>query len=77
MKLKMISAPTVLARLVAPACMLLCLGLAACAEERPQSTFTKGLDTGITASDGGGMRALGNQPNATVTSRVSPSQPPY
>ena len=78
MKLLINSAPfSLLVRLVLPACTLLCLGLTACAEERPQSTFTKGLDTGITASDGGGMRALGNQPNATVTTRVTPSVSPY
>lgn len=52
---------------------LLCLGLAACADERPQSTFTKGLDTGITSSDGGGTRTLANQPNVGVTTRVSPN----
>ncbi len=37
--------------------------LAGCVQERPQSTQTPGLDTGITASTGGGMtngsRALG------------------
>ena len=29
--------------------------LGGCAYERPQSTITPGLDTGITASSGGGM----------------------
>ena len=52
--------------------LLACLALGACAGERPQSTFTPGLDTGITASDGGGTRALGNQPNVGITTRVGP-----
>ena len=51
---------------------ILLLGLAACAYERPQSTFTRGLDTGITSSDGGGTRALGDQPSVGVTTQVRP-----
>ena len=45
-----------------------CLAIAACtsaerAAERPQSATTAGLDTGITSSNGGGQRALGNNQN--------------
>jgi hypothetical protein len=40
--------------------------LAACAYERPQSRVTPGLDSGITSSNGGGTRALGNQPNVGI-----------
>lgn len=50
----------------------LLLGLGACAYERPQSTFTRGLDTGITSSDGGGTRALGDQPRIGVSTPVRP-----
>ena len=34
--------------------------LAGCASERPQSTVSPGLDSGVTSSNGGGMRATGN-----------------
>ncbi len=44
--------------------------LAGCADERPQSTTTRGLDTGITSSNGGGMRATGNTLNQGVTTKV-------
>lgn len=42
-----------------------CLVMAACTPaqrraERPQSTTTPGLETGITSNNGGGQRALGN-----------------
>ena len=41
------------------------LALAACtpaerAAERPQSTVSPGLDSGVTSNNGGGQRALGN-----------------
>lgn len=49
---------------------LTCAGLGACAGERPQSTVSPGLDSGVTSSNGGGTRALGNQPNVGVTTRV-------
>lgn len=49
-----------------------CLALAACTPaerraERPQSTTTPGLETGITANNGGGQRALGNSVGVGVT----------
>lgn len=44
--------------------------LAGCAGERPQSVTTRGLDTGITSSNGGAMRASGNTLNQGVTTRV-------
>ena len=48
-----------------------CLALAACtpaerAAERPQSATTPGLDTGITANNGGGQRALGNTEDVVI-----------
>ena len=48
-----------------------CLALAACTPaervaERPQSTTTPGLDTGITSNNGGGQRALGNTESVTL-----------
>jgi len=46
--------------------------LAACAGERPQSTSSPGLESGITSNNGGGIRALGNQPSVGVTTRVGP-----
>lgn len=56
------------AGLVVMASSLICLALASCAADRPQSTFTKGMDTGITSSDGGSTRALGNNPNVGINS---------
>ena len=48
------------------------LALAACTPaerraERPQSTTTPRLETGITANNGGGQRALGNTVGLGVT----------
>ncbi len=48
------------------------LALAACTPaerraERPQSTTTPGLETGITANNGGGQRALDNTVGVGVT----------
>ncbi len=51
-----------------------CTVLAGCAYERPQSTTTPGLETGITSNNGGGARSLGNQPNVGVTTRVGPAR---
>lgn len=46
--------------------------LAACADERPNTIVSPRLDSGITSSNGGGTRALGDQPNVGVTTRVGP-----
>ena len=46
--------------------------LAACADERPNTIVSPRLDSGITSSNGGGTRALGDQPNMGVTTRVGP-----
>ena len=51
---------------------LACLALAACTPaerraERPQSTTTPGLETGITSNNGGGQRALDNNVGVGVT----------
>lgn len=48
--------------------------LAACSDIRPDTTVSPRLDSGITSSNGGGARALGNQPGASVTNRVGPAQ---
>lgn len=53
---------------------LACAPLLGCAYERPQSTTTPGLETGITSSNGGGTRTLGNQPNIGITTRVGPGR---
>ena len=46
--------------------------LAACADGRPNTIVSPRLDSGITSSNGGGTRALGDQPNVGVTTRVGP-----
>jgi len=53
---------------------LACAALLGCAGERPQSATTPGLETGITSNNGGGERALGNQPNIGITTRVGPTR---
>lgn len=52
--------------------VLLALGVAACADARPDPVASPRLDSGITSSNGGGVRALGNDPNVGVTTRVAP-----
>ena len=44
--------------------------LSGCADERPQSTVSPQLDSGIISSNGGGTRTLGNAPSLGVTTRV-------
>lgn len=51
--------------------VLLALGLAACADAKPDKVVSPRLDSGITSSNGGGTRALGNQPNVGVTTGVA------
>lgn len=51
-----------------------CTVLVGCAGERPQSTTTPGIETGITSNNGGGARTLGNQPNVGITTRVGPAR---
>ncbi len=48
--------------------------LAACSAIRPDTAVSPQLDSGITSSNGGGTRALGNQPGASVTTRIGPAQ---
>lgn len=48
--------------------------LAACADVRPDTVVSPRLDSGITSSNGGGARALGGQPGASVTTRVGPAR---
>ena len=54
--------------------VLLALGLAACANVKPDTVASPQLDSGITSSSGGGMRALGNDPDVGVTTRVGRPQ---
>lgn len=50
---------------------LLCLALAACSgAERPQSTVSPQLNSGVTSNNGGGSRALNNNQNMGVTTPV-------
>ena len=48
--------------------------VAACSATQPDTTVSPQLDSGITSSNGGGMRALGNQPGVGVSTRVGPTQ---
>ncbi len=52
--------------------VLLASLLAACADTRPDTLVSPSLDSGVTSSNGGGTRTLGNQPNVGVTTRVGP-----
>ena len=56
------------------AAFLLAATLAACADARPDPVASPRLDSGVTSSNGGGARTLGNQPGASVTTRVGPVQ---
>lgn len=42
------------------------LGSAVCACGQPRPAISPSLETGITSSNGGGARALGNQPNISL-----------
>ncbi len=44
---------------------VIAVGVVGCAAERPQSTVTRGLDSGVTSSNGGGM-APSNYGNVTT-----------
>lgn len=57
------------------AALLACLALGACAYEKPQSTVSPGLNSGITSNDGGGTRQLGNIPNVGITTQTAPTRP--
>ena len=48
--------------------------LAACSDIRPDTIVSPRLDSGITSSNGGGARALSDQPGASVTTRVGPAR---
>ena len=52
--------------------LVACLALSACAYERPQSTVSPGLASGITSNNGGGVRQLGNSPNIGITTQSAP-----
>ena len=53
------------ARLAALCLITSCLGIAGCSEKEPSSPPV--LDSGITAANGGGQRALGNLPDVSVS----------
>ena len=48
--------------------------LAACADIRPDTTVSPRLESGVTSSNGGGARALNNQPGVGVTTTVGPAR---
>ena len=54
--------------------ILLALGLAACGYSKPETVASPQLGSGITSSSGGGMRALSNDPDVGVTTRVGRPQ---
>ena len=58
--------------MVRVAAILLATLLAACGETTPNTIVSPALDSGIRSSNGGGERALGNQPNVGLTTRVTP-----
>ncbi|HEY0206986.1 MAG TPA: hypothetical protein VGC15_22900 [Acetobacteraceae bacterium] len=47
---------------------------ASCADVRPDTTVSPRLDSGVTSSNGGGARALGNEPSVGVTTTVGPAR---
>lgn len=52
----------------------LALGLAAYADVKLDIVASSRLDSGVTSSSGGGMRALGDAPDVGVTTRVGRRQ---
>ncbi|MGI4939096.1 MAG: hypothetical protein ACRYHQ_00760 [Janthinobacterium lividum] len=54
--------------------ILLVALVAACADVRPDTTVSPNLDSGVTSDNGGGARALGNQPSIGVTTNVGPAR---
>ena len=54
--------------------LLLASLLAACADARPDTILSPRLDSGITSSNGGGMRALGDDLNLSINSRSTPAK---
>jgi hypothetical protein len=46
--------------------------LAACAYARPDPVASPRLDSGVTSSNGGGMRVLGDDPYVSMNTRVTP-----
>ena len=52
-----------------------CVSLGACGYTRADAPVSANLDSGITASNGGGQRALGNVPDIGVTNGVASQRP--
>ena len=55
------------------AILLASLALMSCAYEKPQSTVSPELESGITSQNGGGVRQLGNSPNIGITTQTVPA----
>lgn len=51
-----------------------CAALGACSQVKADPPVSAQLDSGITSSNGGGQRALGNVPNIGVTNGVTTMQ---
>ncbi len=54
--------------------ILLVALVAACSYVRPDTTVSPNLDSGVTSDNGGGARALNNQPGVGVTTSVGPAR---
>ena len=64
---------------IAGALLLSCIGLAACASTGPGTANSNGptqAPSGITSSNGGGQRALGNIPNIGTNSATGVTSGP-
>ncbi len=48
--------------------------LTACAHVQPNTVVSPQLDSGVRSSNGGGARALGNQPSVGVTTNLGPAR---
>ncbi len=53
---------------------ILAILLLSTSADRPDTVVSPWLDSGITSSNGGGTRALGNNPDATITARTGPAR---
>ncbi len=54
--------------------LLIACVLTGCAASQPDTVVSPKLESGITSSNGGGQRTLGNQPNVGVTTSTSPTK---
>ena len=56
--------------------MTLALGVAVCACGQQRTAIDPKLDSGVTESNGGGTRALGNNPNIGIGGTGGAARPP-